>query len=332
MHPVHEKLKLNSHSDVIKSFLSRPDPFTDRLGLLERFNVQRFNSRLGLLSYRPVDPHLYQAVRRRYLNAAGATRYWFTAALYFAFILTIFLLKYQGDSKLQSHYAYDLTSLRNLGFGQTSPLALVSLPKDTTVTAALLIANLPQLFVSLLHLNYNSFYTCVLLEKEWNAFALHRSTLRVSTPNAGQRSTYFLTLPYRYAIPLMSSSGLMHYLASESIFLARVRSFSPSGNLDDRNSITGCGYSPIPILCMIALAFTTGITTFAISKRKFRAGMPFAGHCSAVISAACHRLPTDAAITTKPIQYGIVSDEDGIAHCAFSSLDVKPLEEGQLVR
>lgn len=69
--------------------------------------------------------------------------------------------------------------------------------------------------------------------------------LRVSEPMGIQRSSYFISLPLRYGIPLYATSGLMHWLVSQSLFLARITAVDPEGQDDSKHSFSTCGYSPI---------------------------------------------------------------------------------------
>ena len=71
------------------------------------------------------------------------------------------------------------------------------------------------------------------------------------------------------------------------------------------------------------------IAVIGTAFRRYESLMPLAGNCSAVISAACHRLPEDVNAATRPVTWGVVSEKDGVAHCAFSSLEVLPPLDGQ---
>lgn len=93
-----------------------------------------------------------------------------------------------------------------------------------TVVPNILIANVPQLIFSILYFIANSVWTSMALVAEWNSYSVHRKGLRVSTFLRGhQRSTYFLSLPYRYALPLISCSGLLHWLISQSLYVVIIR-------------------------------------------------------------------------------------------------------------
>jgi hypothetical protein len=78
--------------------------------------------------------------------------------------------------------------------------------------------NLPQLGVSITYLAYNGLFTRMIAEKEWLGFSKEFKALRVSRPKGSQRSTYRLQLPYRWSIPLMACSGVLHWLVSNCIY------------------------------------------------------------------------------------------------------------------
>src|ERR1700753_3703235 len=82
------------------------------------------------------------------------------------------------------------------------------------------IANSPQLILSVIYFTYNSLFTCFLLGLEWNSYASSKKGLRVSNkPTGEQRGTHFLQLPFRWGIPLIILSVVLHWLSSQSIFL-----------------------------------------------------------------------------------------------------------------
>ncbi|RYO83775.1 hypothetical protein DL763_007738 [Monosporascus cannonballus] len=61
------------------------------------------------------------------------------------------------------------------------------------------------------------------------------------------RSSYFISLPLRYGLPLYATSGFMYWLVSQSLFLARITAMFPDGTVDVRNSFSTCGASPIAV-------------------------------------------------------------------------------------
>ena len=111
-----------------------------------------------------------------------------------------------------------LSALIRLGFGATDPRTTLYLPLNVFIASAL-IANIPQIGLSIIYLFYNALLTTMMFGYEWATYSYHRKGLRISGVRQGeQRSTYFLSLPYRFAIPLMFLSGILHWLTSQSLF------------------------------------------------------------------------------------------------------------------
>lgn len=176
----------------------------------------------------------------------------------------------------------------------------------------------------------------MLLADEWNDYAHHRKTLRVTSPSGDQRSTYRLQLPYKYGIPLIVMSGLLHWLVSQSIFLARVSVYDDTGEENTSGSISTCGYSCIAIIFTILLGSVVVMLGIANGFRKYKPGMPLAGSCSAAISAACHPPEADTFSSTNAVMWGVVDHEttkdgvDTVGHCSLTSLDVKAPSRGEM--
>lgn len=185
-------------------------------------------------------------------------------------------------------------------------------------------------------MTYNSLFTCMLLAEEWRGYGHKRKALRVTSASAEQRSTYLLQLPYRYSIPLLVASGSLHWLVSQSIFLARVTVLDDTGIEDPAQSIPTCGYSNIAIISVIAPGVLVVSVGIANGFRKFDSAMPSVGSCSATISAACHPPEGDLNASSKKVMWGVVDEgiasEDGpaIGHCSFTSFKVSTPIEGHL--
>jgi hypothetical protein len=224
------------------------------------------------------------------------------------------------------------SQLLALSIGAVHPYTLISgwhLPSiaGSTVVASVLIANIPQPILSFLYLLFNGVFTSMLLADEWSRFAHERKPLRVSEPKEGQRSTYFLQLPYRFAIPLMILSGVLHWSVSQSIFLSQVASFDKFGHLVNPAAISTCGYLPVAIVLTMIIGLCLTIFAFMLGYRKFQPGMPLVGSCSAAIAAACH----GGEINTRaPLKWGEVNADQRkeVGHCAFSDQYVEMPREG----
>lgn len=175
------------------------------------------------------------------------------------------------------------------------------------------------------------------LSAEWSDYAVHRKGLRVSTtPKGDQRSTYFLSLPYRYGIPVLVLSTLLHWLMSQSLFLVAVHAYSPTHERDPAQDLTSCGYSPVAIVSVLSVGAVMLSLLVALAFRRFRTGMPVAGSDSMAISAACHpghscdndgsggELQDEEYL---PLQWGVTAPFPGcdgdVGHCTFSSGDVE---------
>ena len=228
-----------------------------------------------------------------------------------------------------------LVSLWNLGLGQIGATTLItsglgvstnsaSIESTSKLMGSVLLANTPQGFFSVLYLMYNGLFTCMLTEKEWQAFAHTRMPLRVSASQPGQRSTYYLQLPYLYSIPLIFFSGLMHWLISQSIFLAYVQSYDNNGVRDPDYDIVTCGYSPIAIVLSLFIGCQMVLAFLLLGLQQYPAGLPLARNRSDFIKAACVRPPQDSGAATSSVMWGL-RERDGESRYVFSSYEVQTL-------
>ncbi|PUU77989.1 hypothetical protein B9Z19DRAFT_1108550 [Tuber borchii] len=187
----------------------------------------------------------------------------------------------------------------------------------TSVT--ILLVNLPQTILSFLYLTYNSLFTCMLMGHEWSLFGQSHRTLRVTSPRPGQRSTYWLQMPYTYAIPLMALSGLLHWMTSQSLFLVLIEMSQPSEAIQ---RVTSLGYSCIAVIFVLTLGILAFVTAAWVGYKQLSAEITTVGNCSAAISAACHTSEVHPEeIVGKKIRWGDVGSEPylGIRHLTFSS-------------
>jgi hypothetical protein len=186
---------------------------------------------------------------------------------------------------------------------------------------------------------YNSLLTAMLAMQEFSRFSHRRRTLRVSSPVGAQRYTYWLQLPFTFSIPLLATSGVMHWFISQSIFLARVQIIDESGNKMTADTATDGGdylftlpgYSPKAVLCALCLGAAMVIVIFGMGFRKHPGGVPFVANNSMAISASCHPPEGDGDAAIKPVMWGAVKKaENGEpGHCSFTSYDVEPPVPGE---
>jgi hypothetical protein len=231
--------------------------------------------------------------------------------------------------------------LLKMGFGTVNGNNLLSI--GTSIMGGVLLANLPQALLSYLYLAFNALYTNMFVAREWSSFIEERKPLRVTSPRGQQRSTYWLNVPFRYAVPMTIVSGTFHWLASQSIFMVQITvTETLSGSLErwinPEQQISTCGYSPSAIILTTVLGSVIAIGGVLLGRyRTYAAGMPLAGSCSAAISAACHPLVEDEDASLKPVQWGAVvqgtvkgDGTETVGHCTFTSLPVEYPISGRL--
>lgn len=167
-------------------------------------------------------------------------------------------------------------------------------------------ANLPQIALSLSYFSYNAIFTRLQAESEWNSFSVDYKPLRVTSPRGDQRSTYRLQLPYRYSLPLLAISILLHWLVSNTIYVVIVEGGYYSGGTPgssdwmihsvgpdnsyglSADAYIGIGFSSGAILLVFCIAVFLLTIPTALGWRKYGGAMVVAGASSVVMSAACH--------------------------------------------
>lgn len=196
-----------------------------------------------------------------------------------------------------------------------------------TTSRLAFIANSPQLLLSIIYLYYNNMFTSMALAYEWNQLGNDRKGLRVTKPRGQQRETYFLQLPLRISIPLNSLSGLLHWLASQMLFVVRLDRRDRNGVLDIRSSVAACGFSSSAFVALVVVLLALSLITTLLGFRSFESHIPFAGSCSWVISAACHPDPNEVGVALGKVKWGSISGRasscGATGHCSFSSSSVR---------
>lgn len=184
--------------------------------------------------------------------------------------------------------------------------------------------------LSLAYTSYNGLFTCMLLSREWTSFAQNRKGLRVQQPRGHQRGTYWLSLPYRYSIPLLVASGTLHWLLSQSIFFAQIDVYSFEGEFKQGESEITIGWSALALTLLLSLGGSMILIIIGFGFRRYPSWVPIVRSNSKAISAACHPGPGKFRESILKLQYGVIHDlVDGKYHVGFSSGDVRPLMAGQ---
>lgn len=243
-----------------------------------------------------------------------------------------------ADSKTNKSYTQSPDAVDHIWkeWGTASKLLLpfMSSSFDTKVVLTnAFVANSPQVILSLVYFSVNRICTSICFATEWNNFGKHRKGLRTTTPTGLQRSAHFLQLPYRWAIPLTTISGVLHWLLSQTLFLVRLEKRKLNGDLYPE-STCACGYSPLSLLVFTLVFLILLLVLLFLLLRKMYICVPAAGHSSAVISAACHPPQDDINAHLKVVSWGVVENPDGekIGHCTFTSQYATLPREGNLYK
>jgi hypothetical protein len=204
-----------------------------------------------------------------------------------------------------------------------------SYPASWGIIQFVLAANSPQAAVSFYYLFYNSIWTTMLLGSEWSSYAQKRKFLRVSSPQGQQRQTYRLQIPYAYSISLLVAMILLHWLISQSIFLANSSYYYRGEQIQPTSAEAGGAYpeftvgvSYIGVFFAIILAGSMVLALLINGFRRYNPNMPLAGSCSAAISAACHPPPDDTDAALSAIGWGVIesdSQSSPFGHCCFTN-------------
>ncbi|KAK4215155.1 hypothetical protein QBC37DRAFT_419750 [Rhypophila decipiens] len=310
--------------DAIASFLRRPDSSTTNRCLLSKRDITKQKGDMI-----PSTPLPFKNKIQRKFSSASKTRWAICAVLYLlALTLCIFLLVFG----LYNARGLPPSAMFTLGLGSVDAQTLITTDLSgrgpASLVANVLVANTPQLILSLLYFTYNGLFTAMALSDEWSSYALKQKGLRVSsTPEGSQRSTYWLQLPKRYSLPLVALSGVLHWLISQSIFVVYVeaRSFLEhrTDELRERDFVT-LGWSPVGTVCVVGVGGVMVLVLVVVAIGSLKSAMPVAAGCSMAIAAACHPVRVTGQLEGRPegekeLRWGSVGENRGVKHCSFTS-------------
>ncbi|KAF9885145.1 hypothetical protein FE257_000671 [Aspergillus nanangensis] len=243
---------------------------------------------------------------------------------------------------------------------------------DVSALSAVVIANVPQLAITICYYFYNSVLTSMVAAAEYSAYGTSRKPLRMTWPvqDSEQLSTYWLSLPYQYSVPMLVMYTVLHWLVSQSIFYVTLIPYRPDGQVDwgsdrllnptaepsgftsmDPNSsyggsggktVNSLAYSPLSLFVALLVGAIMILVLVGLSCRKFKSNMPVAGSCSAAISAACHpphdedsqKAVLGELMWGESLQAPLCATEHEFeidkGHCCFTSLETKGPSEKTL--
>lgn len=207
------------------------------------------------------------------------------------------------------------------------PLSGTDPSGNAALLANILIANSPQVMVSFLYILYNSILTRQLVADEWVRFLREdgKKALRVSFPVGMQRSSHFLSLPFRYSVPLMIVSIVLHWFISQSIFLVQSSAFSagPDGqrlrmcDYSARGYNLGGGVSAIAVGSAALAALL--VNSLLRGYHDIPAGFQRMAFHSMAIQAICQRPDGDVDAAFFPVRIGVSMGRGERAQIVFST-------------
>ncbi|PVI07420.1 hypothetical protein DM02DRAFT_666754 [Periconia macrospinosa] len=202
--------------------------------------------------------------------------------------------------------------------------------------------NIPSLAVSGIYLCLNYQLTLMVQLRDWTRFASRRQALRVSNPepDSDQISTYWLSLPHRYSIPLLLASASWGWLVSQTLFILRYEIYDeillelhPTfGSVHEKS--LALGFSAIGIVYSIGFGLIIFCVSVAIGFCKCAPGMPLGPSNSLVIAAACHPPERDRHAARKLVKWGAIPEGSAesnnmLHHCTITSQRVEYPVEGR---
>ena len=104
------------------------------------------------------------------------------------------------------------------GFGANpSNGVATSVGTDRMVTA--LVANSPQLLLSISYFWFNSIHSRLFQALEWDKFVRSPKRLRVTAPVGAQREVYLLGVPWIWGVIFSLSGITLHWLVTQILFV-----------------------------------------------------------------------------------------------------------------
>ncbi|KAK4224370.1 hypothetical protein QBC38DRAFT_423706 [Podospora fimiseda] len=330
--------------DAISSFMRTPDWQTRGMCLSTKYDFQEYKSKKVVSSDSwSREPREWKPEPKRWGSSVSLGRWIASAAIYFlGLTLTVAIFSWATSALAYRRLDTSVASLyKTYGFGDLNPFTLLAMglpQKDPDgLIINVLVANTPQLILSVLYITINIILTTFLVQHEFSRMYRVRKPLRVSEPMGIQRGSYFVSLPLRFGLPMGVFSGLMHWLLSRSLFLARVAAVdSVTGEARQEVGFSSCGFSPFAVFITIIVGVVLMMIVVALGFRKYDGVMRMVGTNSLAIASACHVLPEDREDGyLLPVQWGVVSIQNGVGRCAFTTAaegEIRMPREGQKYR
>ncbi|KAJ5094633.1 hypothetical protein N7456_010494 [Penicillium angulare] len=327
--------------DAIASFIAKPDPTTKDLCWMSSKDVRKG-------AWKPPNELegegvIYKTLSkpRRWLHAPTRLRWSATLFLCFGCIfVSIWLLfaaiagmPYESSPFLS---ASQFSNIFSSNVNENDYGVFYLYQDHPTMMSYVVVANTPQLLVTMCYYCYNAVLSSMLAASEFDSYAKKRKALRVHWPVKGseQRTTYWLSVPYRYCVPVLALYMVLHWLISQAIFYLSLIPYTPFDQVAEGESINAVGFTSSYVFLALLVGIIMVTIPCSLAWRKFKSNMPLAGSCSAAISAACHPPAHEdlhRAVLGK-VKWGQVNlpgqpidslqpNDSENGHCTFTSLE-----------
>ena len=194
---------------------------------------------------------------------------------------------------------------------------------STDIFAAVIMANIPQLCISIAYLLFNNQISRLWQEREWRSFYLRRKLPRTGIASGpGTRSTRWLQLPYLFSALLIGMSICLHWLASQAVFL--VESYQETFH----GMTIILHVMPLPAIVLACIWTAIVIAISVIYFLPQRSPMPVMCGSARVVLASCNSL---VELSVDGIMWGDITDMPGSSkRKAGFSRTAGAIREGEL--
>ncbi|KAM0190043.1 hypothetical protein ACHAPA_010643 [Fusarium lateritium] len=279
---------LMTPGDAIASFIAKPDEETKGMCTLTSQDLKKSPNKkapgLGDISqnYKWLQgPRQWQTTSTRRFGKAVPVTIWVISSVLIgsSLIVAAVMLRIaiEGQPIDQSRFGHAPQN-EDVADENLDGLSLIALT---------MVANMPQLILSICYLAYNGLFTRMLAEFEWAKYSVEFRALRVTEPKGKQNSTYRLQLPYRFSIPLIIVSIALHWIYSNCIYVSNYEAYDAAYPYA-RDITVGLQFSSKAILIALCVTVCIAMAPLVLAYVKLPGIMVIAGGNSAVMSAACH--------------------------------------------
>lgn len=330
--------------DAIQSFIKSPDPYTRGRCLAAKEDYEKWPFLSKEWDPRPSGiGDTWTGGRYHWgkaINTWGFSFFFVVIAGCIVATAIIFCATNSG--------AYNLSTVEGIGEAQSQSAQYGGATMG--VLRGFILANVPQVIVSYLYLALNNMLTTMLAMSEWCGYAtksgVPQKGLRVSSPlpSTAQRSTYFLSVPYKWAIPCTTAIAALHWLVSEMQFFDRLTIYKLERQGPQEIATVGRIYSSsFAAIIAVGLASCLLIGFCLVSfVSRYPAKVPLSGCCSASIAAACQpsreyngdtpKVDFDEDLSSQKLVWGVVEVPDNatngnIGHATFAAAETARLEK-----